>query len=91
MTSCFCFRKPPTIRPQRHESVQLFVQERSRCFVCDLLDIETFTFHTCHHMICLNCTYIMYSREDNECPICKINLNEHDYTRFKKQYNEWLS
>ena len=91
MYLCCWFSKPRVIRPQRHESIQLFVQEPSHCFVCDRLDIDTFTFHTCHHTICSNCTYIMYHREDNECPICKKKLIEQDYTRFKKQCKERLS
>ena len=86
MTSCFCFRKPLTIRPQRHESVKLFVQEPSHCFKCDRLYVDGFTFHTCHHTICLSCTYVMYIIDNTKCPVCNTTLDDHDFTRFKKQY-----
>ena len=44
MYLCCWFSKPRVIRPQRHESIQLFVQEPSHCFVCDRLDIDTLPF-----------------------------------------------
>lgn len=83
-------RKPSVVKPQRRESVQLFVKEPTSCANCHRVNLDTFTFHTCHHTVCSNCTYKMYKQELNLCPICKTELREKDYQRFKKQCQEKL-